>query len=252
MKSRLAMVLIAIILGLVAAYGVVVYVRSIKSQVQEQHKTVKVLVAEEDIPLGVEIKDITKKKLASFKEIPKKYVVSGAITSSQNIDGRVLAIPVNRGEQLTSDKFKYDTQAGLSFAIPKDYVAISIAVDEVKGVSGMIKAGDSVAIIATFSDSGGGQEKTEMTKILLPKVRVLAVGNTIAPTKGRAEEKKSLISGGGSGQSMKQTVTLSLSPADAEKLVFAEEKGRVWLTLLPTSEVAPVSTAGQTIETVFK
>lgn len=252
MKSRVLMVVIAIILGLIAAYGVVVYVRSIKSQVAEQHKSVKVLVAQEDIPLGAGIKDMTRKKIASFREIPKKYVVSGAITSSQNIDGRVLAVPVNRGEQLTFDKFKYDTQAGLSFTIPKDHVAISIPVNEVKGVSGMIKAGDSVTVIATFSDYGNGQQRTEITKILLPKVRVIAIGNVIAPPKGRAEEKKSLVSGVQSDQSMKQTVTLSLTTADAEKLVFAEEKGKVWLTLLPNSEVTPVPSSGQTMETVFK
>jgi pilus assembly protein CpaB len=252
MRSRLLMVIAAIVLGLIAAYGVTVYVGNIKSRMEEEHQLVKVLVAQEDIPLGVGVKDMIRKKLASFEEIPKKYLVSGAIKSSQNIDGRVLAIPVNRGEQLTLDKFQYDTQAGLSFTIPKDYVAISISVDEVKGVSGMIKAGDSVTVIATFSDYGNEQQKTDTTKILLQKVKVVAVGNTIAPAKGRAEEKKSLVSGTGSDQSAKQTVTLSLTPADAEKMVFAEEQGKVWLTLLPASEVAPVSTSGQTIETIFK
>jgi len=250
-KSRLVMIALAIILGLVAAFGVVLYTNGMRKNVVAEHRTIKVLVAEEDIPLGAEMREITAKKLASFKEVPEKYVTSKAITSPEDINGQVLAVPVNEGEQITIDKFKYDVKAGLSFAIPKDQVAISISVDEVKGVSGMIKAGDSVNIIATLSDTRGSLDMPDMTKIILQNVRILAVGSTIAPTKGRALGQKTSRSGAVGSQQMKQTVTLSLTPADSEKLVFAEEKGHVWLSLLPTSETAPVSTSGQTSETVL-
>ena len=116
----------------------------------------------------------------------------------------------------------------------------------------MIKAGDSVNIIATLSDTGSSQDKPDMTKIILQNVKVLAVGNIIAPAKGRAIGRKTESSGGLTGsQQMKQTLTLSLTPADSEKLVFAEEKGHVWLSLLPASETTPASTTGQTYETVL-
>jgi len=251
MKSRFLMIVVAIMLGLVAAYGVAVYVKGLKSKVQDEQKLVKVLVAQENISAGVAFRDITKKDMASFKGIPNKYRVYGAITSPDHIDGQVLAVSVNKGEQLTADKFKFNSQAGLSFAISKNQVAISIPVDEVKGVSGMIKAGDFVNIIATLSDQTGTQ-KIDMTKIILQKVRVLAVGSIIAPPTGRAEEPKTVSSRMGTGQSGKQTVTLSLTPGDAEKLVFVEEKGRVWLTLLPATDAALAATGGQTIESVFK
>jgi pilus assembly protein CpaB len=248
------MVVVAIMLGLVAAYGVAVYVKSLKSKAENEQKLVKVLVAQENISAGVAFKDITKKDMASFKGVPNKYRVYGAITSPDHIDSQVLTVPVNKGEQLTADKFKFNSQVGLSFAIPKNQVAISIPVDEVKGVSGMIKAGDFVDIIATLSDQTGTQDtqKIDMTKIILQKVRVIAAGSVIAPPTGRAEEPKTVSSRMGTGQSTKQTVTLSLTPGDAEKLVFAEEKGRVWLTLLPATDAAPAVTGGQTIESVFK
>src|SRR3989337_1394260 len=200
------MVSLAVILGLVAAFGVVLYTNGVRKNVVEEHRTIKVLVAEEDIPLGAEMREITAKKLASFKEVPEKYVTSKAITSPEDINGQVLAVPVNEGEQITIDKFKYDVKAGLSFAIPKDQVAISISVDEVKGVSGMIKAGDSVNIIATLSDTRGSLDIPDMTKIILQNVKVLAVGSTIAPQKGRALGQKTSRSGAVGSEQMKQTV----------------------------------------------
>ena len=253
MKSRSVMVIIALILGLLAASGVFLYANGVKQQVEHEQDTAKVLVAEEDIPIGLGLTEIMDKRLARFQNVPQKYVASGVIDSSKDIDGQVLAFPVQKGEQITADSFKYNTKAGLAFAIPKDQVALSISVDEVKGVSGMIKAGDLVDIIATLSGSTGAAGDDDMTKILLQKVKVIAVGNVIAPQEGRADEPKTLTSSGGSSSdTKKQVVTLALAPADAEKVVFAEEKGSVWLSLLPASELEPVSTPGQTQETVFK
>lgn len=251
MKSRLLMVGIALLLALMSAYGISLYVRSLKAKVEQEEKQLKVLTASENLSIGTSYKEMTSRRMVSFKEVPQKYIVSGAITSPDRIDGQVLATRVNKGEQLTADKFKYSTQAGLSFAIPKDNVAVSIPLDEVRGVAGMIKAGDYVSILATFEDVGDAK-KTTLTRLLLQKVRVLAVGSIIAPPEGRAEEKKTLVSAGGSRPtSERQTLTLSLSAVDAEKLVFAEENGKVWLTLLPTKEAAPVPTSGRSIDTVF-
>ena len=252
MKSRVVMVVIAVVLGLMAAYGIFLYARGIKTTVEEENETAKILVAEEDIPIGAGVKKITEQKQASFKEVPKKYVASRAVTETKDFDGQVLAVPVNKGEQITTDHFKYNTKAGLAFTVPEDQLALSIAVDEVKGVSGMIKAGDLVTIIATLPTAKGTGADADQTKILLQNVKVLAVGKTIAPPKGRAEENKSVVSRTSSAEPAKKIVTFSLTPADSEKLVFAEEKGNVWLSLLPASEVEPVSTPGQTIETVFK
>ncbi len=252
MKSRLVMVIIALILGLMAASGVFLYANGIRQKVDTDEETAKVLVAQEDIPLGVEMKEIMNKKLATFEDVPKKYVASGTITSSKDIDGQVLAFPVQKGEQITVDRFQYNAKAGLAFTVPDDQVAISIPVDEIRGVSGMVKAGDLVTIIATMSGTQATAGTGEMTKALLQNVKVLAVGDTIAPREGRAQEEKSLVSSSNSGETTKRTVTVSLTLADAEKLIFAEEKGKVWLSLMPASEAEPVSTPGQTFETVFE
>ncbi len=135
-----------------AAYMIVLYTNGIKSKVAKEQESVKILIAQEDIPLGVGYKEIADGKRAVFKEVPKKYVNPKAITASTKLDGQVIAVPISKGGQVTTDHFKYNIKAGLAFAIPDDHLAISIPVDEVKGVSGMIKAGDLVTIIATFTN----------------------------------------------------------------------------------------------------
>lgn len=252
MKHKTIMVAIAIFLGLTAVFMIISYTSGIKAKVSNEQELVKVLVAKDDIPEGLNIKDTIKEKRVVFEDIPKKYVASNAVTSLKSIDGQVIAKPLSEQQQITTDYLQYNSKAGLSFVIPDDHLAISIPVDEVKGVSGMIKAGDLVTVIATFSNTKSPMGSNDLTKILLQNVRIIAVGDIIAPQKGRAEEEKSVSTKTNLGQAVKQTVTLSLSPADAEKLVFAEEKGSVWLSLHTAKETEKVKTSGQTIETIFK
>ena len=95
--------------------------------------------------------------------------------------------------------------------------------------------------------------------MLLPKVKVLAVGLTTdtEPQAAAPEE-----SGGGGGviggsttqteQRVSNTVTLALLPGDLEKLVFAEEKGSVWLALLPATATDIPETTGRRLDSVFE
>ena len=74
MKSRLVMVVLAAILGLIAAFGVVLYTQGLRENAEETDQVVKVLVAEEDIPLGARLREITAKILTFWRII---LVISG-------------------------------------------------------------------------------------------------------------------------------------------------------------------------------
>jgi pilus assembly protein CpaB len=180
MKPRFVIIVIAVILGLVAVLGVNSYLSNIKKQAVEEQKTVEVWVAVKDIPKGTTIENIQSDKLAELKNIPRRYVASQAISSTRNIEGKVLSVEINAGEQLTVGKFKHPSEAGLSFSVPKDFIAVSIPYDEIKGVAGMVKPGDLLTVFATFSPGPDGED---ITKILLQKVQVIAVGATVGAEK---------------------------------------------------------------------
>ena len=105
--------------------------------------------------------------------------------------------------------------------------AMSINVNGAAAVSGMIKPNDHVDVIGTFNfpdDDGKIKRGDPVTCTILQNVLVLATGKDTSKTQSRE-----LGMVGGSNYS---TVTLEVSPREAEMLAFAEQiKGRLILTL---------------------
>ncbi len=238
MKTKIGLVLISVVLAIIATGASLAYLQSLKNEVVRGNETVRVLVAQKAVSPGTTVEEMLNKDLISFSQIPRRYVVSGAITDTRGIDQQVLTIALARGEQITDQKVRPAGGAGLSFRVPKGKVAVTIAVDEAAGVGGDLAAGDRVSLIATFSPGPGG---VDTTKVLLSNIEVLGASFGV--------QKTGL---GQSGAAQKQTVTVAVSPADSEKLVFAVEKGHVWVTLEPAGAGLPEAAPGRTVETVFR
>lgn len=251
MRSKVLIIVVALVLAGVAAVLALRYVQSARTDVVASSEPIEILVAQEDIPRGVASEELIAKKMIALEKVPQRFVAAGAISSVRAIEGQVLNSPLTKGEQLTTDRFSVPSAAGLAYSIPKEYVAIAIPVDEVKGISGLVKPGDHVAVFVTFSPGPKGQE--DITKILLPDAKVLAMGGSLSPetTTQTTQRTSALGSTSNSQGAVAKTMTLSVTAADAEKLVFAEETGKVWITLLPATGDTVPSAPGQTIQTVF-
>jgi len=239
MKSRVTILIIAIILALLGTAGVASYIESVRGQVEEGKKLVPVLVAQKAIPAGTSVQEMISQGLLVEQRVPKRYLAEASLSSIRGVEDEVAIVSLSKGEHLTKSILKKPSQAPLSFQIPRGLVAISIPVDETVAVSGLISPGDRVSVIATFA-SGAGD--ADMTKIILENVEVLA-------TSFQEARKNGLSQGGALG---KKTITLALSPDEAEKLVFAEEKGHVWLVLLRTGERQSALTGGQSLSSIFR
>ncbi|MDH4139161.1 MAG: Flp pilus assembly protein CpaB [Coriobacteriia bacterium] len=244
MRTKIVILIIAVVLGLFAAFAAVNYVESARSAIAAEEQPVEVLVAQQDLPAGLSAEELIDEDYIALAEMPRRYVADGAVSSIAVIEGKLLTAPLTKGEQVTTGRFSLPTEAGLSFAVPEDYVAVSLPNSASRGVAGLIRPGDSVVVYATF------EIEDAVTKLILPKARVLAVGVSttsvlgdsegeeaggIAPTSSRAAAKDEVSS----------TLTLALSPADAEKLVFAQEEGKVWLALLGSGTTEVPGTPGQ-------
>ena len=181
------------------------------------------------------------------------YVSSGAVSQISSIEGQVVSSPISKGEQVTLTRFQYAAQAGLSYGVPEGFVAVAISSDAVKGVAGLLKPNDTVMVTATFKPGPNGEEA--FTKVLLPKARVLAVGSSVGVEAQDDEVKTTGGLGNRSSSNEEQvasTVTLALTPADLEKLVYAEEQGSVWLALLPATATDIPVTTGRSLDSVYK
>lgn len=255
MRSKILIVVVAVALGLTAAFFAGRYIQSARLRLEADAKPVEVLVATQDLAPGMTVADLAEQGLVTSVEVPGQFVSDGAVSSLGVIDGQVLASPVAKDEQLTRARFSYASQAGLAFTVPKDYLAVAIGNNAVIGVAGLLQPGDFVAVIATFEEDGGGLEAIT-TKFVIPKARVLAVGTSLSSTESTVGTTGSAILSADrvaeEDRATPNTVTLALSPADVEKIIFAEEAGRIRLALLGPGAADVPATQGATYPKVIE
>jgi pilus assembly protein CpaB len=251
MRSKVVLVIIAVVLGGVAAFAAFSYLGALQRQAQAGSTMTDVLVATQDIPRGMSANDLLSSGYVTVEKMPLRYIASGAISSTRSVLDRVLAVPVSKGEVLTTARFQYPSQAGLAFSVPKGFLAVTIPVDDARSVAGLVKAGDRVALLATVSSKGGAGDG--QTKIIVPGARVLAVGqSTGTESQGTPTQASSGIGAQASSNQTAKTVTLAVSSVDAEKVVFAAESGSVWLALLSTTESIAQPGPGVSASTLLK
>lgn len=233
-----------------------VYLSSLEDKYIEAGKRVNVLVAKEYIaPYSVIDQD-----LVQVVKVPNKFCQPGALTSVKDLldeKGRSIyssIVPIMGGEQIVATKLAmFGKETELSIIVPKGKRAVSIKVDNVSGVSGLIKPGDYVDIIGTF-DYTEGKEAKSQTVSILQNVLVLAVGQEViggAAKKAKKAKKKGwedLMSPTGSAN----TVTLALTFREAQIVTFAQEKSTLKLLLHPSGEKEEVSVSPVGLDSIIK
>ena len=158
MRSRLVIIIVALVLGGVAAILAANYLDSARSRIVAESEPVEVLVAAEDIPRGLSAEDLIERELLVIREIPAQFVSSNAVSSERAIRDQILALDMAEGEQVTDASFQYPADVGIAYTIPEGHLALTIPSDEIRGVAGFIKPGDRVSVIASL-DGGNMYDK---------------------------------------------------------------------------------------------
>lgn len=240
-KQRLVLIAIGAVLALAAVYLTKVYLDQQRQIAREeaQRETAKlqanqtaVVVAAQDIPRGTVIAPET----LETKIFPNQYVAPQAVTSLDRIAGMVTIAPIPKGEQITLSKLATGRRAGgLAEVTPVGKRAITIKVDNIAALAGMIKPGDYVDLIVLLPVPVLGPDGKQIIQVatipLLQNVLVLAVGQeTGAPSRveGRYEKGGKKETGEGEISSL---ITVALAPQEANLLVFIQEQGKIRLTM---------------------
>src|SRR5262245_31885986 len=153
----------------------------------------------------------------------------GAFASKDDIlkDGRrVVLSPFNRNEPMLSSKITGPGQrASLSALLEDGKRAVTVRVDDVRGVAGFVLPGDrvDVVLIRTINRVNGGSES--FSDVLLQHVRVLAVDQL-------ANERQET-------PTIAKAVTLELGTDQAQKVILATSIGKLSLILRQPGEVDP-------------
>lgn len=232
MKQKIVL-LIAIVAGILAAILTRTYISAkdaeyakLKIDFIKSHGTMEVLCYGKDVPGGTALQE---SDLAT-RIVPKTGLRGQALTKAManEIFGRKIVSGHRRGELVFWSDIEGGNPAGTGLAndIQKKMRAVSINASGAAAVSGMVKPNDHVDVIGTFSFPKMGPDDKVIQELvtctMLQNVLVLATGKETAKTAAAFNY------GGGSYS----TVTLLVTPREAEMLVFCEQiKGRLALTL---------------------
>lgn len=228
MKKKIALI-VSLVAGVLAAVLTRFYllakdaeVKAFKEELAGKYGTMSAVVFKHDVPSGT---ILTSADLGALK-VPKAGLQGQAVAEEdwQSVIGRKLLFGHKEREVLFwSDIEGGDPSAkGLSSDIKRQMRAVSINCTGAASVSSMVKPNDHVDVIGTFDFEGVAGKKNLVTCTILQNVLVLATGTETAKMQTRNL-------GLSSGYS---TVTLEVTPREAEMLAFAEQiKGRLILTL---------------------
>lgn len=208
------------------------YLKGKEHYLNSFQEPVSVVIAKKEITPGT----LLDERVLELFQIPKRFVQPQAVQSVESAVGQIAAVPILEGEQIVGTKLLgLGSKGGLAIRIPAGLRALTLEVDEVSGVAGLVRPNQFVDLIATFDSESSG------TETIAQRILVLAIGQDVgalpAPIE-KSEKSETLF------QSKKNTVTLALTPAQVQEVEFAKQKGKISLALRPQWEEDVVEMRG--------
>jgi pilus assembly protein CpaB len=187
----------------------------------QQEKTLRVVVASRDMPLGTLLGERDVKLI----DYPEKNVPKGAAFRSKDVIGHVIKVAVNSNEPVLTLQSRLSDQTsveGIAATIDPGYRAMSVQITDVSGVAGLIQPGSKVDVL--FTRPGSMAEAT--TSTILQNMKVISIGRSMqsGSTASAADTRATAATAA-------KVVTLVLRPDDAQKLELAKNQGRISLSL---------------------
>jgi pilus assembly protein CpaB len=225
--KNLVSLLVAIVMGLAALWiGRNIILGKQMALKPSDGELVQVIVANKDLEPGhlIAAEDVT---VAKF---PVDSVSKTAFTDNKAVIGRAVLTPVIKGQTMFDGLLAAPgSEGGLTALVPDGMRAVAVEITESSGVGWMLVPGCRVDVIASLR-----QEAGEMARTIVENVKVQAVGQRLA--KERAD-------GSRTGEIMK-TVTLIVTPKDAEAIELAGNSGKLRLVLRGANDTRPTASPG--------
>lgn len=191
-----------------------------------------VVVATRPLGIGVMIKpaDVKLTKVSS-EAFPK-----GAFSKVEDVLDRPVVSNILLDEPLMEGRLQVKGSGlGMAPTIPVGMRAVTVRVNDVSGAAGFVLAGLHVDVLVTGHPPNG---ESNMTTTVLQNVLVLSAGQAMQP-----DARGSPVS--------VSTVTLLVTPGDAETLTLAGGEGRIQLVLRNSSDEAVEKTAGRYVAELY-
>lgn len=213
--------ILAIACAVVVAIGLFAVLQKVD---KKEEVTVNVVVAVSDVPQNT----ILTEEVLEVKAVPEDMVLGGTYSNTEDLIGKMARVDIKAGEQIISDRINEigdRNAASLAMLVEEGKRAISIAVDNVTGLSNMLRPGDMVDVIAHVEQTGYTGEKEAVSVTVVENVPVLAVDNVMA-SQGKSDGYAA--------------VTIMVTPEQANEIDWSANKGTLRIVLRTPLDTNPV------------
>jgi len=164
-------------------------------------------------------------------KVPSVATPEGSFNSLEKVVGRVTLTRIAAREPIINSRLATEgSSAGLSAIIPEGYRAMSVRVDDEVGIAGFVMPGTLVDVLAVITPQNNTQGP--ISKIVLQNIKVLASGQDLDQPKNEREANSV------------RSVTLQVTPEQAEKLNLSASEGRLRLALRNSKDQGDEPTLG--------
>jgi pilus assembly protein CpaB len=233
-STNLAILMVAVFLGGLAAFLARSWLQN-HSEPSDAGQTESIVVASRALAFGAPIAPDDVKEIAW----PAKSRPHGAFANFAELvkDGRRIVIsPFVGDEPIIASKVSAPNQrASFSTVIEKGKRAVTVAVDDVRGVAGFIFPGDFVDVVLTRTNNSAGPQ--DFAEVILQHVKVLAIDQMA----GERQERPTVA----------KAVTVEVTPEQALRILLATNVGKLSLILRQPAELAIAPDAKVTDRDLF-
>jgi len=221
----------ALLVAAAATYGAYNMITTLQAKSKVPMRTV--VVAAKDVPEGTLLDRID----LAVRQWPSGTAPEGAFTSMDSVIGRVVRVPVFAGEAIVPGRLApTGSSAGLETKIPPGLRAMAVRINDVAGISGLLQPNSRVDVLVTLSE--GNNTENQVAKLFMENMRVLSVGTEVQRTKDGKPNNAT-------------TVTLGVTPDEAERLAVAMNRGSIQLVLRGYGDPDTIRTRGATSRDVL-
>jgi pilus assembly protein CpaB len=214
----------AIIVAAAATFGAY---RLLAANSRAELTTRPVVVANRDIQEGMAIDRIA----LQVAQWPVQTVPVGAFSSIDSVVGRVPRVAIYNGEPIVPGRLApTGTGPGLEIKIPAGQRAMAVRINDVAGISGLLQPNSRVDVLVTIREDNS---EKQIAKLFMSNMLVLSVGTEVQRD---AQGKPNNAT----------TVTLAVTPEEAERLAIAMNTGSIQLVLRGYGDPDSVRTKGAT------
>ncbi|MDD5036963.1 MAG: Flp pilus assembly protein CpaB [Methylococcaceae bacterium] len=208
----LLLLFVALVLAILAVLIAQRWVESLGNGGAQQVQYTPVIVAAENIPQWGKVEELQ----VTEKNWPKETVTQDMFTEKSQVLGKYAIDKVFKGEPLNRRRMIERKEGSiLSLVFPENKRAFTVRVNDVSGVGGFLSPGDRVDLLVSRKQPGLNEETR--TETLLQDIKVLAVDQ-----EATSEKIKPIVV---------RSVTLEVTPQQAEEAFNAQQQGPIQLTL---------------------